>query len=69
MNVQRLWIGLISFSIGLVLFFNQGNIFSYGYSPSGFTLLGLMIFQALVLIMVFGGLVLIAMSWDWKQKK
>lgn len=73
MDTKRLWLGLVVFSIGTVLFINQGNILSnngnYDYSPTGWRLLTVILFQILVLIMLFGGLTLMALSWDWNWQK
>ena len=60
----RLFFGLIAFSVGLVFFINLGNILPNSGSVSGYPLLVTMVVQILTVLLVFGGLILMYLSWE-----
>lgn len=60
MEMDRLWVGLIAFCIGLVLLFNLGTIFPYNSTTP---LLVKMSIETIVAILIFGGIILVILHW------
>jgi hypothetical protein len=56
MNAKSLWLGLISLSAGVVLVFNLDSVMG------NISLLPKLVIQTIVVLMIFGGLALVALS-------
>ncbi|MDE1761984.1 MAG: hypothetical protein KGH78_02200 [Candidatus Micrarchaeota archaeon] len=70
MKTTELWIGLVAFSLGVVLVFNLGNLLpynSYGNTLTGGQLATTLITELIVAVLVFGGLILIGLSLELKK--
>ncbi len=62
LSKYRLWLGLIAFCIGLVMLFNLGNLLGNNYNPTGADLAVRIFIEIVVVVLIFGGLILMVMS-------
>ncbi len=72
MNIHGIWFGLFAFVVGIVLWANFQYIVPYQYNyntqsgPSGLQVLANIVVEFIVAILIFGGLLMILLNWDWK---